>query len=103
MAAFKITSIATMTCALALSFPTQLKAEEPDLGKPTEPYICMKALGELGLEVPLGMAVDLCAGSTDAEKTLRCFLQAWAPRDADGLGLTLGQAVRLCRAPGGAE
>ena len=50
-----------------------------------------------GLGLNAGQAVTLCSGTTDAEKTIRCFAQAWAHPDDGGLGLIAGQAVALCK------
>jgi hypothetical protein len=63
----------------------------------TEPTRCFRLIAEASLEVPVGSAIELCAGSVSAEKTFACFIEAWAPRSNGGLGLMLGLAVDLCR------
>lgn len=62
-----------------------------------EPTRCFRLVADAGLEVPVGSAIELCAGSVSAEKTFACFIEAWGPRPDGGLGLMLGLAVDLCR------
>jgi len=62
----------------------------------SEPTTCYK-LAWNGLGLTAGMAVKLCSGTTDASKTLRCFMKAYGHPDEDGLGLTMGYAVNLCK------
>jgi len=62
-----------------------------------EPTKCFRLIAESGLEVSVGSAIELCAGSVSAEKTVACFIEAWGPRTNGGLGLMLGFAVDLCR------
>jgi hypothetical protein len=57
------------------------------------PILCYLLVPEIDKEINVGAGVELCAGSTDAEKTLKCYEQAWTT-----LKLTRGQAVRLCSA-----
>jgi len=49
------------------------------------------------LELNTGLAVSLCSGTTDAAKTLECFVKAYGHPDNDGLGLPRGLAVTLCK------
>lgn len=63
----------------------------------SEPTKCYRLIAESGLEVPVGQAVELCAGSVSAGKTFACFIEAWGPSTSNGLGLPLGLAVDLCR------
>ena len=62
----------------------------------TEPTNCYE-LAWNAIGVTAGMAVKLCSGTTDASKTLRCFMKAYGHPDEDGLGLTMGYAVNLCK------
>ena len=48
-------------------------------------------------QVTSGLAVSLCSGTTDAPKTLECFMKAYGHPDNDGLGLPMGLAVTLCK------
>ena len=64
----------------------------------TEPTKCYRLFEAPGLTV--GQAIDLCSGTTDARATLRCFYEAWGTTQEGGLGLTAGQAIRLCRTAG---
>ena len=63
----------------------------------SEPTKCFRLIADSGLEVPIGLAVELCAGSVSATKTFACFIEAWGPPSGNGLGLMLGLAVDLCR------
>jgi len=40
----------------------------------SEPTKCFRLIAESGLEVPVGPAIELCAGSVSAEKTFACFI-----------------------------
>ncbi len=68
----------------------------------SEPTACVRlaavASEKLGWDLRVGMLVDLCAGTTDARKTVACFGEAYGHPKEGGLGLTLGQAVKLCKA-----
>ena len=44
-----------------------------------------------------GVAVKLCSGTTDAHKTIECFMKAHGPIKNGGLGLTKGWAINLCK------
>jgi hypothetical protein len=70
------------------------KLNEALLGK-SEPVKCYRLLPEG--QITVGQAVEVCGGTTDAVKTVQCFEEAWGPLDEGGLGLNLGQAVRLCK------
>jgi len=62
----------------------------------SEPTNCYElAWNNLGLNT--GLAVSLCSGTTDAPKTLECFVKAYGHPDNDGLGLPMGLAVALCK------
>ena len=45
----------------------------------------------------VGLAVTLCSGTTDAERTIRCVVAAFTHPDDGGLGLSRGLAVNLCK------
>ena len=62
----------------------------------TEPTDCYKmAWNDLGLTA--GNALKLCSGTLAASETLICFMKAYGHLDEDGLGLTMGYAVNLCK------
>jgi len=61
----------------------------------TEPTDCYKMAWNG--QVTSGLAVSLCSGTTDASKTLVCFVKAYGHPDEDGLGLPMGLAVKLCK------
>jgi hypothetical protein len=44
-----------------------------------------------------GVAVKLCSGTTDASKTIECFMKAHGRKENGGLGLTKGWAMNLCK------
>ena len=69
------------------------KPQEPT----PEPVLCYRLLTRAGLEITVGLAVELCAATRDAAATVACFTQAWAHPANGGLGLNRGQAVDLCR------
>ena len=93
--------------ALALAIP--VFAAEPEAkpegdSKPkledslsTEPVQCYRLIGYIKMQVPIGQAVELCAGTSDSFKTVKCFQEAYGHPADDGLGLPLGLAVDLCR------
>lgn len=91
-----------MSLALTFAGGLALAAEpetQPEIPAGTsEPTKCYRLLAETGLEVPVGIAIDLCAGTVAAEKTFACFIESWGPPANNGLGLPLGLAVDLCRA-----
>jgi hypothetical protein len=90
-----------MSLALTFAGGLALAAEpetQPQIPAGTsEPTKCYRLMAESGLEVPVGQAVELCAGTVAAVKTYACFIEAWGPSANNGLGLTLGLAVDLCR------
>ena len=61
----------------------------------TEPTDCYKMAWNG--QVTSGLAASLCSGTTDASKTLVCFVKAYGHPDEDGLGLPMGLAVKLCK------
>jgi hypothetical protein len=74
---------------------TKPKTEAP--GPIPEPILCYRLLTSTGLEITVGQAVELCAGTRDAAATVACFAAAWGHPADGGLGLNRGQAVDLCR------
>jgi hypothetical protein len=90
-----------MSLALTFAGGLALAAEpEPQPQIPagsSEATKCYRLLAEAGLEVPVGQAIELCAGTVAAAKTFACFLESWGPPSNNGLGLPLGLAVDLCR------
>lgn len=72
-----------------------VKVEIRKLAK-SEPTLCYRLLTERG-DMMVGMAVELCSGTTDAKKTVACFDEAFRHPGNDGLGLPRGLAVQLCK------
>jgi len=94
--------VVATTLAFTLSGSVALAAEptsdEPAIPtRSSEPTKRFRLIGESGFEVMVRQAVELCAGTVDAVKTVACFIEAWSHPGISGLGLTLGQAVDLCR------
>ena len=85
----------TFAGGLALAAEPETQMEIP-VGT-SEPTKCYRLIAESGLEVPIGQAVELCAGTVAAVKTVGCFIEAWGHPANNGLGLPLGLAVDLCR------
>jgi hypothetical protein len=90
-----------MPLALTFAGGLALAAErEPQPKIPagtSEATKCFRLIAESGLEVPVGQAIELCAGTAAAAKTFACFIESWGPPANNGLGLSLGLAVDLCR------
>jgi hypothetical protein len=83
----------------ALGNPTM--AKEPTNTIKSEPASCYVAVAllmeKVKGEITVGQSIELCGGTTDAMKTVRCYAEAWAHTDNGGLGLTAGQAIALCK------
>jgi hypothetical protein len=82
-------ALALVAC-VALVAPAH--AEDVSTGWP-EPARCYLAAGTDDPGMTVGLAVDLCANSSDAKATLKCYTIAFTQ-----LELNRGQAVRLCSA-----
>lgn len=63
----------------------------------SEPIRCYVKSAEVPGGMTVGLGVTLCSGTTDADKTIQCFLTAFAHPDNGGLGLPRGLAVTLCK------
>ena len=74
----------------------ELEAKLKEMLATAEPVSCYQMVGRDGMTV--GLAVDLCSGTTNAAKTARCYEQAYGHPDEGGLGLPRGLAVKLCSA-----
>ena len=92
---FAMSLALTFAGSLALAAEPETQLEIPP--GTSEPTKCYRLIGESGLEVPVGLAVELCAGTVAAAKTIACFIESWGPSANNGLGLPLGLAVDLCR------
>ena len=96
---FKLLGINRMKlkCLIILSFGFFVSTASAS----DEPIDCYKIawthIDRGGFGLPSGLAVELCSGSKNAQKTLRCFAKAWGRTSKDRLGLTRGLAVRLCK------
>jgi hypothetical protein len=58
-----------------------------------EPVKCYTLVPDVDNEIPRFIAIDLCAGSTNAKNTVSCYRKAMGDR-----GLNRGQATTLCGA-----
>jgi hypothetical protein len=83
-------ALVLVACA-ALTAPAHAQDFPADWPEPLKCYAL--AGGEADPTITVGMTVDLCAGTTNAEATADCYAKAFTL-----LGLTRGQAVRLCSA-----
>jgi hypothetical protein len=92
-------TLAVTVCAAAAEPETKGDDSKAKLeaSQTPEPVLCYRLLAIMDMGVPIGQAVELCAGSVDSLKTLKCFQEAYRHPDNDGLGLPLGLAVDLCR------
>ena len=72
-----------------------LNARLRNLAK-SEPTLCYRMLSVKG-DMTVGLAVELCSGTTDALKTVACYEEAFGHPENDGLGLPRGLAVDLCK------
>ena len=64
----------------------------------SEPTKCYRLLSASGFTLSVGIVVEACGGSTDALKTVACFVEAFMHPNDGGLGLSAGLARDLCRA-----
>jgi hypothetical protein len=71
-----------------------------DLDVP-EPIKCYKAASAVDSGMIVGIAIELCGGTQDAQATLTCYALAATPAEDGGLGLHRGGAVDLCKARAG--
>jgi hypothetical protein len=100
-------ALVTATAAIAEE-PKPSPASEPEPPVPSEtnsptvsePIVCFRLVGLIDDEISVGLATDLCGGTTDARATLSCYREAFNTRESGGLGLHRGGAVALCRAAG---
>jgi hypothetical protein len=89
-------------CSLVLASGSALCAEaqkeiisinDKTLKDVPEPIKCYSFLGDItgDKEMPVGLAVKLCAGTKNAKTTLDCYKMAFS-----GLELNRGLAIELC-------
>ena len=74
-------------------------AGEPTTDEPitSEPIKCFEKAASVPGGMTVGLVVKLCSGTTDADKTIKCYLKAWAHPDDGGFGLPVGIAITLCK------
>ena len=63
----------------------------------TEHSDCYALAGELNVGLTVGLGIKLCSGTTDAAKTIECFMKAAGHEGDGGYGLNIGSAVNLCK------
>jgi hypothetical protein len=62
----------------------------------SEPVLCYAAVSVIDSGIPKGIAIDLCAGSVNGEKTVKCYVQAGKDRKLNrGLSTTLCGAKKV--------
>jgi hypothetical protein len=86
-----------VTLAFSILFSNGVSAAEEDVGAFEAPPITCYALAWNALGLTTGQAIKLCSGTADAPKTITCFIKAYGTAEEDGLGLTKGFAVNLCK------
>jgi hypothetical protein len=92
--------LSLVLCSLVLASGTALCAEfsnvsidDKSLTDVPEPIKCYGYFGDItgDKEMPVGLAIRLCAGTKNAKATLTCYKMAF-----DALGLNRGLAIELC-------
>lgn len=75
------------------SIKENISIDDKSLRDVPEPIKCYGFLGDItgDKEMPVGLAVQLCAGTKDAKATLACYKIAF-----ETLGLNRGLAIELC-------
>jgi hypothetical protein len=94
---FAVFSGGAVLAAEPEAMPAEDKKPKVEEALSPDPVQCYRLVGVVE-SVPIGQAVELCAGSIDSFKTVKCFQEAYRHPDDGGLGLPLGLAVDLCRA-----
>ena len=86
-----------MPLAFSMLFSSGVSAAEEDDGDTLyHPAGCYELVwSAFGLTT--GQAIKLCSGTTDTGKTIGCFIKAYQPKEDNGLGLTMGFAINLCK------
>ena len=74
----------------------------PSLSEPTKCYRAVLKLYEGKPGSAIGLAIRVCGGTTDAEATIACYVEAVGSEESGGLGLDIGAAIDLC-SPAGAR
>ena len=80
--------------ALCADFPNEgMSIDDKSLKDVPEPIKCYSFLGEVtgDEKMPVGLAVQLCAGTKNAKTTLLCYKMA-----LEALKLNRGLAIELC-------
>lgn len=85
--------LASGTALCAESTKENISIDDKSLKDVPEPIKCYSFLGDItgDMEMPVGLAVRLCAGTKNAKATLVCYKMAF-----EGLQLTRGIAIELC-------
>ncbi len=85
--------LASGTALCDESTKENVSIDDSSLKELPEPIKCYSFLGEItgDKEMPVGLAVELCAGTKNAKATLVCYKMAF-----EALELTRGLAIELC-------
>ena len=85
--------LASGTALCAESTKEHISIDDKSLKDVPEPIKCYSFLGDItgDEKIPVGLAVQLCAGTKNAKATLVCYKMA-----LEGLELNRGLAIELC-------
>jgi hypothetical protein len=77
----------------ALCAESNISIDDKSLKDVPEPIKCYSFLGDItgDKEMPVGLAIQLCAGTKNAKATLVCYKMAF-----EALKLNRGLAIELC-------
>ena len=89
--------LVTLAFSMLFSSGVAVAAEGSLSDNSSEPSDCYSLAGELDVGLTVGLGIKLCSGTTDAAKTVECFMKAFGHAGDGGYGLTIGSAVNLCK------
>ena len=92
-ASFALLVLASGTALSAEPTKGNISIDDKSLNDIPEPIKCYSFLGDVtgDTEMPVGLAVQLCAGTKNAKATLLCYKAAF-----EALKLNRGLAIELC-------
>jgi hypothetical protein len=95
-----------VTAVLALVAVAAGAADETTPPSRSEPTKCYRAVyrgvSMIDHALDIGGTIKLCGGTTDAEATIACYVEAVRSGESGGLGLDIRAAIDLC-SPAGAR
>ncbi len=89
----RFVSCVLLALASGTAFCAERSIDDKSLEDVPEPIKCYGFLGDIAgdKEMPVGLAVQLCAGAKNAKATLVCYKMAF-----EALKLNRGLAIELC-------